>query len=725
MDTIGTLRELVEKLPRSTRNLSSNQNQEGFSVDVHPEDSYVWPNVTNLSGIVKQPVILITAPGAGGKSAASKAIASHLNAPLVDLAHLQVGSNTITGLFPKMLGWRDGTDFVKNLLDGSRSVILDGLDEARLLAGRNNFDAFLEDLAEFVKEAVPSGQIVILGRREAIEDAYLFLDNAGIVASITKLHPLSHRQAIELVDKSLDRKTIDGRPYTVHRDHPVPFGELREDVFYEVAASLEAPETNPTEYWSKVDYFLGYPPVILAIADRLAVENPRNEQSRISKTGRGARAVSRGKLLKGIVEDILDREIEKVRSKMAKVLDLRGEQESILYTREEQVLRVLRIVLSENFDIHRPASLSESQLPIYDEHIESFVNEHPFLLGRRISNPVFADYVRAFVITSDTIAAEGVTKSQLVAMLTPPGAFYAHFMHALSATRATELEGVYTAAIPDESYVSDIIASHAQAVSGGSFVTYYGDEKEAFITLSEIPVEDSVDPGYSLSFEIDSPSGVLELKTPLSNCMIACRGDISLSSPSDTVQLGPSTYLICRQLHIEGERFVASGEGSGVLIASSESASHSPQLKVASYPPEVLSISWPDPWFQWNNYIVSLTPSVSHIDSYLSNQILFWIRRILNSMKSSSRDMPSIYGELLDNLIIGVNPVGRATLAGLISLGIVKNERVRYRLQLDALKPYGVNYASLAGPDFPDILAKLHKDVTKTDAVLAIGSRPA
>ncbi|MCE6993945.1 hypothetical protein LZG04_03835 [Saccharothrix sp. S26] len=505
----------------------------GFVVDAKPDSAYVWPDVTAEAGVGEQHIVLVTAPGAGGKSAAASALAYQLNAPLVDLAHLQVGSNTLTGLLPRVLGWKEAPSFISALLAGERSVVLDSLDEARLLAGRNNFFAFLEDLAEFMKEANPHGQVVILGRREAIEDAYLILDDAGMRTSISRIHPLTHQQSAELIDKTLDRKEVDKKPYRVHRDHPVPFAKFRDDVFSELSEALGFEGGEPRQFWAEAGSFLGYPPVLLALAERLAVDNPQGEKGITTLVGDHPAAVTRGKLLRQIVEGILDRESDKVRPRIKKALRLSAEKSAVLYGREEQTLRILRVILDGKFEVVYPAVLDGDERVAYEEQIESFVNDHPFLIGKKFSNAVFEDYVRAFVVTSETVAVVGMSKEQLLSQCSPEGPFYAHFLFDLSPEVDFSKDSIRAAKLLDESLVDGIIRSHRLAASGSAPIGYYSDgNNPASLTLADIPEDGSAGVGYSMVFMIEEPVGVLELTAPLSDCVISANAAVNISSPA-------------------------------------------------------------------------------------------------------------------------------------------------------------------------------------------------
>jgi hypothetical protein len=95
-----------------------------FSAVITPQPGYVWPDVVMDSNSLQGRVVLVTAPGAMGKSAAARAIASRLNAPLVDLSRLRVGSNSLTGLLTQVLGWGQAPVFIQALQRGTATIVL-------------------------------------------------------------------------------------------------------------------------------------------------------------------------------------------------------------------------------------------------------------------------------------------------------------------------------------------------------------------------------------------------------------------------------------------------------------------------------------------------------------------------------------------------------------------------------------------------------------------------
>jgi hypothetical protein len=343
------LRGIVEQLPHySGPAITPEKSVDCLKVNIEASGRYVWPDLfvetsgdTPARPVINSPIVLISAPGAMGKSVAAAAVAAEINAPLIDLSSLSVGSDTLTGLLASVLGWVQAPRLISDLRSGKAAIVLDGLDEAQLRAGRDHTIAFLNNIVELVRDAtVACGQIIIFGRREAAETSFLVFDDNNVNAIMTAIAPLTHEQSNELIDLELSGKTIGSRPYDVHKTHPVPFGELRDSLFREIAVALGAADSDGDEYWNEVGDFLGYPPVLLVFAERLAVDNPSAElaQTRVV-SGEPPRHVNYGDLLKKIVEGILDREKQKVRNQLSQALSFTAsDPRSQVCTRERSRL---------------------------------------------------------------------------------------------------------------------------------------------------------------------------------------------------------------------------------------------------------------------------------------------------------------------------------------------------------------------------------------------------
>ncbi|SFA48520.1 hypothetical protein SAMN05444374_1051, partial [Rhodococcoides kroppenstedtii] len=601
------------------------------------------------------------------------------------------------------------------------SLLLDSLDEAALAAGPEHFWAFLQDIAGLLAGSTPNRQVVILGRPESILTTQLVFEECGVPVETAELAPLTRIQAAELTDLALDAALVDGRRYETHRTHSQPFADLREWIFDDIATALDI---DGAEDGSVASDFLGYPPVILAIARRLAVENPRAELMRAQEASAGSRSrVDRGILLLSVTETILDRESQKVRNQIDNFLDLPNETFSLLYTREEQILRILGKFLG-NMRLESPAVLRAADRVAYEEHIAGFVGEHPFLSLKKYSNPVFADYVRAYVATADTVELHGVRRADLLAACMKPGPFFAHFCHALANQVSVERRESYDFIIR-ESIIDDLIKSYAAGSRGNDAFSILDSPTHTSLVLH--PFEGTAKQlslSDVLEFRVLEKSGAIELTTSVSRCWIITRRfGVILSSVTDTVEIGPHCTILSEMLEVRARTVnVSSSRGvhddetaSGALLMTKEFVADQ-ATKITTRSDQSLVINWPNAWHPWKTYFSKL-PQTSHKSEALSAEVLIGLRRILLSFKGGAAQDPSQHKEMIDNIVVGKNAMLGAIRDSLIRLGAVKVDGKMFRLQASVLSPLGVNYVGTKGKDFATSLGPLHRLVMESEEV--------
>ena len=666
----------------------------GIDTGVTPDVPYVWPDVglSADSEVAPNTILLVTAPGAMGKSAAAKNMAARLRTIYVDLAALRVGSGSLTGELTKALGFEAAAAFVSELKAGKAALVLDSTDEAQLKAGRENYLAFLDDLLWLLIDAVPANQVALLGRRDAMDTTLLALMDLGATPPLYHIEPLSMIQAHELIDLTLDRKVKDDVPFDLHRKHPEPFARLREALFKDLAQALDENLRGADSYWEPVADFLGYPPVLVALSERLAVDNPVAELA--SPTGENQRLL-RGELLKNVVEQILDREQEKVRERLGDALGMApgSAERNVLYTRDEQVSRLLRHVGTQGVTLNVPASLDDVDRSKYEENIESFVLDHPFLKDDKFTSVVFKDYVRAWAVASKISGLYSSDRSHFLSTLPTVGPFFSHFVHALS----TDSAG--TGQIPED-MINDAIHSYGLGTEEGN--AYYVHQGEtAFLFLESQPLLHGQLP--QLTFGVTELSGVVTLRSPISRLTFMSHHGLVLLGSEGNIDIGPNVAIVATDLEIKAGVVTAMALSSTderfFNMITAASVTHDPDVKVVALPHDSLSIAWPDPWYQWKDWALEFGSANPSLSRMTVNQVLLFLRRTFTSMRRNMQDDPSVSAEKMERTLVGTNPVFRATLAALQDIGVVSRTGTLFKVNLDALGEYGVSWSDLHGDD--------------------------
>lgn len=688
------LRDFVRALPQRPSPLRMVSQSPSVSTEEAVVDDYIWPTLEVDQSEASSPTVLalIAAPGAMGKSAAARSVAAATNGVYVDLAKMQVGSNTLTGALTRALGGAAYDDFAEALRAGDVTLILDSTDEAQLRAGAENFIEFVRDLAWQLSDGVAKTQVLLFGRSDSIDLTLLALEEVGFAPPVFEIVPLDYPSSCEFIRLHLDRRCDELGIARVHETHAEPFARLRDRTFLDLAKALngeELSELNLDAGWIRTRDFLGYPPVLTALAERLQVKNPAEELAHLESSAHSSQRQLRGGLLLGIVEQILDRESKKVRDALGERIGIHADEplRTALYSREEQIARLLQLVDVEGLEVSHPASLDSTDRAQYDELVQGFVRDHPFLRSGRFGSEVFSDYARAWAVSSPVRGAWVVREQDFRATLPDVGPFFTHFLMALATTEPAEIpESQLNDAV--RSYRAGSIAPHALVIQHDVEATLYlGDHHDL----------------TPLEFRVTDLSGALELVGPQSSLTVISDAGVILSGGSaGQVDLGPNVTIIVDELVIQASKIAVAGRGRGesTTILSAETVSHPSDLSITVYARGSLAAYFEDPWHQWKPYVVELGQD-ERVDRATLNQISIAVRRILTSFRPSPGGVLSVSGDKVDRLLVGRNSVSQQTRDVMIQMGVFSRRGAVYELDLGVLASLGVSWNDLHGDD-PD-----------------------
>lgn len=331
------------------------------------------PDLTIEKAAYDNSIFLISAPGAVGKSTLARQIASVTGAIYIDLALADpVGGNSISG------------GLVRSDLYGvwqyqQVTLLIDGLDEARLRVTQEAFEAFLSEIAALSQNR--NSPTILFGRTGAVQDAWLSLVGQKAKVAVFEIGYYGP-------DASAD--FAEARFKTLSPDNPHA-SVARKSIELLIARLREQTEFDG-------DRFSGYAPVLEAVAERVAYEE--NLAALVSQIEKGEQPVT----LRGVVESIMNRERKKLSN-----LDFKdsGLLEA-LYSSEEQLERLVARV----YGLPTPdmPKMAPEDAHSYSTALATWVPEHPFLNGgRAASSAVFEALICAKALknsASQAVAAQ-------------------------------------------------------------------------------------------------------------------------------------------------------------------------------------------------------------------------------------------------------------------------------------------------------------------------------
>ncbi len=603
---------------------------EEFADDADPENSSI---------------LLVSAPGAVGKSTLAREIAHATGSIYIDLAEAApVGAQTLTGGLAR-------SGLFEAWESESVAALIDGLDEARLKVTHEAFRSFLSDIAELsVSRTIPT---VLFGRTRAIQDAWLELAESDIDVSISVLEIgyFDPQSSLALAVNKLN-------PSSQHTS-------VQTEVMEVILQTLRR-ETS-----SDGDRFAGYAPVIEAVAAHVNDED--NPGALLARVRQGDQPVS----MQAIVSAILDRDHRKLRAIEFKDKTLSER----LYTPDEQLDRLV----SEAYGAPPPEmpDMDPEDAQRYEGLLEEWVNDHPF---RDASATVFDAVISTRGLQS-TAASGAALNRELGRSVANP--FLSEFYALGSDLIQPEHVGVFYASV------------RARLALGDSASLYLGtDEESRSLTEMEITItrRDTSEPRI-LRLQTEE-SGTIILGSQVE--------DIHLAVPWARVTIGaePEATLVapviiqCNELFMPAPKLIIEApdgrHDNAVLLEAQEYLGRTSQVPVIRGDVS-LSASWPGvATYPWTAFAINPT-SAGDEDPEL-DEALRRFRNFVIQFRSNRYGGLARYQGTIDNTRMTKGP-GRAVLRHMEETGILTRQQPMYFLDPQRL-------SELTGTSYADCMAR-------------------
>ena len=612
-------------------------------------------------------LILVSAPGAVGKSTLARQIASETGATYIDLAEAEpVGGDTLSGGLAKSRMYSDWQT-------GNAVVLIDGLDEARLKVTQEAFEAFLSDVAEAsMGRQVPT---VLFGRSGAIEDAWLHLSDK-IPVCVLEIGYYDPESALDFALLHFDIAT----PHDAHKD----IGKKAINMLLERLRE----DTS-----SDGDRFSGYAPVLQAVAKRVAGE--ANRGALVAQIEKGDQPVT----LQTIIGSILERE----QGKLSQLTFEDPNLVSRLYTPQEQLQRLAA-------HIHRVSppelpKMSANDGKTYASALKTWVPEHPFLDGgtgtaSTVFEAVIAAAALKFRATSETALNRAITSVSANPFLSE---FY------LDSLRDSEL--------PPE-HVGVIYASIRSRLSLGDTAILLiegaeeGDELELLASEVEITVARSdTNDIRTLNFKSEQ-AGEIRLGARIEDVeIVAPRATVEIGGAQETVLIAPISVQ-CDKLRLSTSRLVVENPTSspeeGVVYLEANEA----DTKEVAAPPILngkseLSVAWSGSnVFPWTSF----TTTAKNSQDPRTNEALRRFRKFVISFRSHSKGSLKRYAAKIEHERM-TKGAGRSVLDHMLRCGVVSTDGSMYTLHPSALaEKAGLSYGMCMSRNFPDKAVQFVQD---------------
>jgi hypothetical protein len=619
-------------------------------------------------------VLLVSAPGAVGKSTLARQIAFASNAVYIDLAQTDpVGGNTLSGGILK-----------SSLFDiwktEKTAVLIDGLDEARFRVTQAAFEAFLSDVAEMARgRKVPT---VLFGRTGAVQDAWLVFAANDLTPTVIEIGFYGPEAAVD---------------FAMAQVRTIKANAQHEDVERDAVSLLLDKLRSQTE--NDGDRFAGYAPVLRAVAERVGrVGNPA---ALIAEINRGEKPVT----LKTVVSAILERE----RGKLAQLQFVDPGLRETLYSEGEQLDRLVSRVYG--LPVPGLPAMGGADAQTYSNALNTWLPEHPFLDGATAaSSSVFDAVITTHALNSKPSADVAVQRELRREAGANP--FLAEFYVPASASEQPlhlppAHVGILYGSLRARLSLGDSASLSISAPEGG-------DDEDALRAEVEIALarRDAANARF-LQFESEQ-TGVLQLGSHVE--------DVEIEAPHAKIEIGPGPEAVlvapvsiqCESLAFSTDKVIAEAtvgrpENAVYLEAQSFSA---PQISAV---PTVrgkanLSVSWPGatahPW-------TAFSTSPQAVADPRVEEALRRFRKFVISFRSHSKGSLARFRDKLDHDRM-TKGTGQAVLDKMIADKIMTLTGAMYYLDSDLL-------GRLAGASYASVMSRQYSAETIDYVTKAIG----
>lgn len=283
---------------------------------------------------------------------------------------------------------------------GQLPIIVDALDEGRLLSSETGFESFLLTTGEFLlqdRSVTNRPKLIIFGRHDSIEDATTWVEIMGkdIKTRSVEVGFFAEKEARELIDAYA---LIGASPDAAYRRHSGPARQLVDAYFTAIEAALGLPQGR---LWADEQgrAFAGYAPVLAALGSLLAgMDNFMDVANRLKSEGRR----EAWSVIETVLKEILKRERNKLCDKLAPKISVPTPEEA--YDAHEQLTFLARRVHEQPLGTSTRVILPAMELVEYHTMVRQYLGDHPFVRQGKPSNAVLGSLVLAHAVRHDLLA---------------------------------------------------------------------------------------------------------------------------------------------------------------------------------------------------------------------------------------------------------------------------------------------------------------------------------
>lgn len=630
---------------------------------------FIKPDLKESINLDKSPFMIISAPGATGKSTFGYNLGKDKNAFYWNLSKANIGDNYFIGTLSKSFGGKNLSTILDLINNGRILFIIDAFDEAEISCGWDRISSFIKEMVSY-SNSQNLVSFILLARYETAQYLSLLLDEyvGENKYYYLEIQFFKREQAQLFLYEYLKDKDFR---YQLQKEKLLQVSDVIFNGIEKVMSSK-----HEVAYRTK---FYGYAPVLQAIATLISqyqnlqeLENDYKDNSKYDEiTGQ-------------IISHILEREKNKVISSLRTRLSNKGlPLVSIekFYSSEEQVVRLInytnkRKVNTEDYDI---THANGKVLDEYHEAIKEFLPQHPFLINsNEFSSPAFKDYAYSLALAKQLIPVFAINIStQFFSTITP--LFWQFYLM----NRTDEsIEGEHVGLIC-ESFISG-------KTNGEDVITAVFDQDDKTEMSTIIQLEDIIE---SKIVNLKILSDTIVFPYVLKNIFIKTNKKLVLGSK------GSDFYIINSTINADDIEFLSEkiiircdDFDKPITIYSKNEVVYNYNLKLEKIGLGVFVINWPygqkHPWSEFYKELAETEEK--NIDN-----LLLSLRQILKWFRKDKRDSIARYADFIENVAVNGNKLNRRMVDYLLEKNVLWRDGGLYKLSHKVAEKKGINFSSM------------------------------
>ena len=389
-----------------------------------------------------------------------------------------------------------------------------------------------------------------------------------------------------------------------------------------------------------------------------------------------------------------------------------------MYTAEEQIIRVIEYIVTGELvkdSLYEACNLPSDFMDEYLDIMLPFVEQHPFIQNLSLSRvvdftgPAFRDYAIAFALCCeyDFLAKEFLVDRHIPSHY--PSQLLFDFYKQMSNAR-----------IKDDLFPVLYESFKAKEKNGYKAITSLSGGKEDLNATFSLFNEKGEEVGDTACFHYDQSVDVLSLER-ISDGYIDFEGTVEIKGMSNGSRIADSSIFADR-LKLSSDRIELSVSSNKKLILSSKqdvAVNQAVNFEIRKAEEGIIKIDFPNVKSFYK--LIKYSVSANEGEDKRYNEFVRFFIKVLNSMRSHSKDMPAKDKEKIDFIYIGNSDFRNAVMRFLISKGIFFVDPYQshlYKLRTDILAKYSISWVLINKGEYGDMKQLFDEFVTKNPDIV-------